>query len=146
MILNNIALWHRRARPNPTPADFSVQLGCHLEEFAEMLATLVDTSGGITVLRVEVEHVAGLMKRGELRPTIKNRMEFLDSLADQIVTAVGAGHCAGMQTVVACGRVNASNWSKFDDSGQPIFNDHGKITKGPGYQPPNLTGLHEAST
>jgi hypothetical protein len=40
MTIDNIALWHKRARPEPTEKDFNVQLGCHIEEFTEMLDAL----------------------------------------------------------------------------------------------------------
>jgi NTP pyrophosphatase (non-canonical NTP hydrolase) len=38
-------------------------------------------------------------------------------------------------------RVHASNLSKLDDNGQPIYREDGKVLKGPNYQPPNLTDL-----
>jgi len=73
---------------------------------------------------------------------IVDRKEFLDSIADQIVTAVGVGHCAGMKTSDAVDAVSRSNWSKFNDEGFPIFNEHGKVTKGPNYKRPYLEGLY----
>jgi hypothetical protein len=66
----------------------------------------------------------------------------LESIADQIVTGIGVAHCAQMDAITACDVVNASNWSKFDADGQPIFNANGKIIKGPGYFPPSLDGLY----
>ncbi len=81
----------------------------------------------------------------DLTPTKRTStcsLEFLDSLADQIVTSVGVGHCAGMKTAEAVTAVNRSNYSKFDKNGYPIFNDSGKIAKGPDYAPPNLEGLY----
>jgi hypothetical protein len=74
--------------------------------------------------------------------TVAYRGDFLDSVADQIVTAAGAGHCAGMQVTEAVRRVNSSNWSKYDTNGKPIFDENGKIAKGPNYEPPNLEGLY----
>ena len=62
----------------------------------------------------------------------------LDSLADQIVTAVGTAHMNGMDIVGALHEVNGSNFSKFDDEGNPIFNDNKKIMKGPNYYKPDL--------
>ena len=144
--LREIEIWHERARPAPTTDNFSVQLGCHFEEVAEMLL----------VLRCENERgdddcsdayhtlfeLSESLKAGELRAVLDKeyRTEFLDSLADQVVTAVGVAHCAGMNMTEACKRVNASNWSKFVD-GQPVFNEAGKIKKGPDYVPPDLRGL-----
>jgi hypothetical protein len=74
-------------------------------------------------------------------PVIADRRELLDSLADQIVTAVGVGHCANMNVPEAVLRVNKSNWSKYDQDGQPIFKPNGKIDKGPNYVEPDLSGL-----
>ena len=145
--LAEITTWHQRARPNPTAANFGVQLGCHLEEISEMLGTLMcnDSDGDFTVLRTfeSIETLANLLKAGEIHAVIlpSNREAFLDSLADQIVTAVGVGHCANMDVTEACLRVNESNWSKFDGNGQPIFNEHGKVKKGPNYVQPDLFGL-----
>jgi hypothetical protein len=141
-----IELWHQRARPLPTERDFDVQLGCHLEEIVEMFQTLDFECDGTTfeatVLEAAINDLATALKTGEVKARIVDRKEFLDSLGDQVVTAVGAGHCANMKITEAVRRVNASNWSKFNVDGQPIRNDHGKITKGPNYAPPNLEGLY----
>lgn len=138
----SIQLWHRRARPAPTPNDFNVQLGCHFEEIEEMMRSLKTSDDEAwESLTLAVHHLAALLKTNVLRATIKDRKEFLDAIADQVVTGIGAGHCAGMDADEAIARVNQSNWSKFDENGQPIFDANGKITKGPGYAPPDLGGL-----
>ena len=146
MSIDQIELWHKRARPKPTEADFSVQLGCHFEEIVEMIDTLDFSSDGVEYevrsSRVALNALARMLKSGELSASINDRKEFLDSIADQIVTGVGCGHCAGMKTTQAVAAVNSSNWSKFDKNGQPIFNEHGKIAKGPDYTPPNLEGMY----
>lgn len=145
--IESIDLWHRRARPEPTHEDFNVQLGCHFEEIVEMLDTLLFAVSPRDQAKIRkaydgLSHMAHMLKRGDITATINNRKEFLDSIADQVVTGVGVAHCAGMDGRTAVVRVNQSNWSKFDDDGQPIFNEHGKITKGPRYEPPNLEGLY----
>ena len=145
-MIDVIELWHQRARQFPTEQDFNVQLGCHLEEIVEMFETLDFETDGVTFellgLVEALNEFATALKTGEVKARIVNRKEFLDSLADQIVTAVGAGHCANMKITEAVRRVNASNWSKFDVDGQPIRNEHGKIAKGPSYTPPDLEGLY----
>ena len=144
MTIESIELFHKRARPNPADKDFNVQLGCHLEEIAEMLEQLTFHEGILTqdgktsVLYTAFHLTAENLKAGRITATVNNRVEFLDSLADQVDTAVGVGHCAGMQTSAAVADVDSSNWSKFDDNGQPIFDVSGKITKGPNYRKPNL--------
>ena len=151
MTIESIELWHKRARPEPSEHDFNVQLGVHLEELAEMLecvhgtddGTDDDTDDQVVALRMAVDEMAHTLKKakGWVRITPGNRKAFLDSLADQIVTAVGVGHCAGMQTAKACERVNTSNWSKYDENGQPTFDANGKIAKPATYVAPDLEGL-----
>lgn len=138
-----IELWHKRARPEPTAADFNVQLGCHFEEIEEMMQSIVTDDEEVwQEVRSQVYVLSKLLKLGELKARIENRNEFLDSIADQVVTGIGAAHCAGMKGAVACDKVNTSNWSKFDHNGQPIRDANGKIKKGPNYLPPVLDGLY----
>jgi predicted HAD superfamily Cof-like phosphohydrolase len=141
MSIDSIELWHRRSRPEPTPENLNVQLGCHVEEFIEMLDA-VKFNATWTNLRYELVLLADRLKANMESAEIVDRKEFLDSLADQIVTAVGVGHCAGMKTSDAVDAVSRSNWSKFNDEGFPIFNEHGKIAKGPNYKRPYLEGLY----
>lgn len=148
MSANLIEQWHQAARPTPTEHDFNVQVGCHVEEFLEMLdsvecriGSLEHGSHDFNVLKDLLTAFSNGLKKNKIRLNIKDREGFLDSLADQVVTAIGCGHCAGMQTSEAIRRVNASNWSKFDENEQPIRDANGKIAKGPNYQPPNLEGL-----
>jgi hypothetical protein len=141
-----IELWHKRARPEPTAADFNVQLGCHFEEIQEMACTLE----GVDVIMIKLldeldsvtSQISSRLKKGLSAVEIIDRKEFLDGVADQVVTGIGAAYCAGMKAADACDRVNTSNWSKFDHNGQPIRDANGKIKKGPNYQPPVLDGLY----
>lgn len=147
MSIESIELWHRRARHEPSERDFDVQLGCHLEEVVEMLDELIFNHGAqlpgqLTLARTSLDSLSQGLKKGYLKASIKDRRAFLDSLADQIVTGVGVGHCAHMRTSDGLRRVNESNWSKFDDDGQPIRDANGKIAKGPSYKEPNLDGLY----
>lgn len=166
MSIEAINLWHSRARPTPDAAQFNVQLGCHLEEIVEMLDTIVfnqtpDTSeppsfwrrllrkfnpdvdipGYRMNMRACIHALAQDLKRGYATATITDRKGFLDAIADQVVTGVGAAYCAGMNAPEAVRRVDSSNWSKFVD-GQPVFDENGKVTKGPYYKPVDLTGLY----
>jgi len=105
------------------------------DEYSNLMLDRLHTA--LTVVSLGLKH--GAIKF-QVNPSDRN--EFLDSLADQIVTATGVGHCAKMNIVEAVRRVNSSNWSKYDTDGKPIFNEHGKITKGPDYKAPDLTGLY----
>lgn len=149
MTLQSIARWHQEARPTPDNKQFTKQLGCHIEEFVEMLRTLqVLTATGEVIadlkklqLTALLEQLATEMKEGTIIAAITDRKEFTDSLGDQIVTAVGAGYTAGIDVVEATHRINESNWSKFVN-GKPVFNEHGKIAKPDTYTPADLTGTY----
>lgn len=141
MSIDSTELWHRRGRPEPTARELDIQLGCHVEEFVEMLAC-VQLNNTWTNMRYELTLLADRLKSGQESAVIHDRKELLDSLADQIVTAVGVGHCAGMKMSDAVDAVNKSNWSKYDDDGEPVFDENGKIMKGPNYKRPYLEGLY----
>lgn len=144
MSIDLIQMWHERARPSPTHEQFGVQLGCHFEEVAEQISVIesedVTVNNLINATHLMVLRLSDALKAGG-DIYVNNRDEFLDSIADQIVTGVGVGHCAKMQVAEAVRRVNTSNWSKFDSDGKPIFNENGKISKGPNYTPPDLSDL-----
>lgn len=141
----SIELWHKRARPEPTFEDFNVQLGCHFEEIAEMVVALAAedrvTQNKLSELGYQIMGLAEGFKSGKLKAYANQREEFLDSIADQIVTGVGVAYCNGMKITQAMDEVNKSNWSKFDHLGQPYFDDNGKIKKGPNYTPPQLESM-----
>ena len=137
-----ITLWHKRARPHPTEVDADVQIGCHLEEVVEMLDAMEGagplTRNRIAVARQALAMLADGLKSKSYEVEIIKRKEVLDSLCDQVVTSVGVAHCLGMDIDKGLDIVNTSNWSKFDENGNPIFDANGKIKKGPRYTPPHL--------
>jgi predicted HAD superfamily Cof-like phosphohydrolase len=143
MSVDLIELWHQRARPTPTKQDLNVQLGCHFEEIAEMMDTMecTDQSEWNTLKR-DIELMSRRLKANAVGVNILFRHDCLDALCDQQVTAIGVAHCAGMKPTEALRRVNTSNWSKYDTNGKPIFNEQGKIAKGPNYKEPDLEGLY----
>ena len=147
MTIESIALWHKRARPTPTDENFNVQLGCHLEEIVEMVECLrftykngtgVEMPGKNSMIYQQLKDFSDGLKSGRITAQIADRKGLVDSVADQIVTGVGVGHCANMQVVKAVDIVNTSNWSKFSPEGEPYFDQNGKILKGPNYVPPAL--------
>ena len=147
MSIESIELWQRRARPTPTDRDFDVALGVHLEEICEMFEVLTVRDGvadASYTVWVKLKRLAHCLKTGEMSAYINpgERKAFLDSLADQVVTSVGVGHCASMKTSEAIRRVDRSNWSKFDADGHPSFDENGKIAKPPTYTQPDLEGLY----
>lgn len=141
MSIDLIQMWHERAKPRPTDRDFDVQLGCHFEEIVEMLDALSFIGFDKKDMVEDLEYLANGLKRGSIKARIDGRKDFLDAAADQVVTAVGAAYRADMKITEAVYRVNLSNWSKYVD-GKPVFNEHGKIMKGPDYKAPDLEGLY----
>lgn len=138
---SSILDWHRACRPSPTDDDLRVQIGCHLEECAEMLGALAGADGASDVrlrqLTSAIAAAANDLKSGRIDIAIGSRRDLLDALCDQIVTAIGIAHCAHLQIEPALAEVNRSNWSKLQD-GKPLRDRNGKIIKGPNYTPPRL--------
>tara|TARA_R110000822_G_scaffold14172_7_gene50114 strand:+ start:192 stop:620 length:429 start_codon:yes stop_codon:yes gene_type:complete len=142
-MIENITLWHKRARPEPAGRDLDIQIGCHIEEFIEMMDSLnIDANSALAKALDELEDYADSLKAGTRTVSAIDRESLLDALADQIVTAVGVGVCAKMDINAAVGEVDASNWSKFNYKGYPEFDENGKIKKGDKYRPPNLKGMY----
>lgn len=133
MTIKSIANWFTEAVPTPTDKNKAVQLGCHLEEVAEML-----TAFGMVVPSNIVDYWGHELKTDGVPPATVDRKELLDALADQIVTAVGVAHMFGLDIQGALAEVNRSNYSKFVD-GKPVFDANGKIAKPATYSKPDLT-------
>ena len=76
----------------------------------------------------------------ELKEAIKNKdiKEVADALTDILYVTYGAGHAFGIDLDKCFDEVQRSNMSKLDENGKPIFNEYGKVLKGPNYFKPNL--------
>jgi predicted HAD superfamily Cof-like phosphohydrolase len=76
----------------------------------------------------------------ELKEAInqKNMIEVADALTDILYVTYGAGHAFGINLDKCFDEVQKSNMSKLGENGKPIFNESGKVMKGPKYFKPNL--------
>ena len=76
----------------------------------------------------------------ELKVAINNNdiKEVADALTDILYVTYGAGHAFGVNLDECFEEVQNSNMSKLDNDGKPIFNENGKVMKGPNYFKPNL--------
>ena len=76
----------------------------------------------------------------ELKIALENKdlLEVADALTDILYVTYGAGHAFGIELDKCFDEVQASNMSKLDDKGKPIYNEAGKVMKGPNYFKPNL--------
>ena len=77
----------------------------------------------------------------ELKHAIANKdlLEVADALTDILYVTYGAGHAFGIDLDRCFEEVQNSNMSKLGEDGKPIYNDAGKVMKGPKYFKPNLS-------
>ena len=68
----------------------------------------------------------------------KDLLEVADALTDLLYVTYGAGHAFGIDLDKCFEEVQNSNMSKLGDDGKPIYNEFGKVMKGPNYFKPNL--------
>jgi len=77
----------------------------------------------------------------ELIEAMKNKdlLEVADALTDILYVTYGAGHAFGINLDKCFDEVQNSNMSKLDENGKPIYNEFGKVMKGPNYFKPDLS-------
>ena len=86
----------------------------------------------ISLINEELEELKEAIKNNDLKETI-------DALTDILYVTYGAGHAFGVNLDNCFDEVQRSNMSKLDDKGKPIYNNDGKVMKGPNYFKPNLS-------
>ena len=86
----------------------------------------------ISLINEELEELKQAMKNNDLK-------EAVDALTDILYVTYGAGHAFGVNLDKCFDEVQRSNMSKLDDNGKPIYNNEGKVMKGPNYFKPNLS-------
>ena len=77
----------------------------------------------------------------ELKEAMENKdlLEVADALTDILYVTYGAGHAFGIDLDKCFEEVQNSNMSKLSEDGKPIYNESGKVMKGPKYFKPDLT-------
>ena len=86
----------------------------------------------IDLIKEELEELSLAMKNKDL-------LEVADALTDILYVTYGAGHAFGIDLDKCFDEVQKSNMSKLGNDGKPIYNEHGKVMKGPDYFKPNLS-------
>ena len=86
----------------------------------------------IDLIEEELEELKDAVNKKDLKETV-------DALTDILYVAYGAGHAFGVNLDKCFEEVQKSNMSKLGADGKPIFNEHGKVMKGPNYFKPNLS-------
>jgi len=130
----------------PTTANLSVQIGCHIEEFIELLGTLDFASPNdqkiVSAVMAELNYVSKNLKtRTSLaRIRIDQREQALDALCDGEVTGNGIAFLAAFDKISADEAVLNANDAKLVD-GKPVILEGGKIGKPEGWTPPDLSAF-----
>ena len=86
----------------------------------------------IDLIKEELEELTEAMNNKDL-------LEVADALTDILYVTYGAGHAFGIDLDQCFEEVQNSNMSKLDENGKPIYNDSGKVMKGPNYFTPDLS-------
>jgi predicted HAD superfamily Cof-like phosphohydrolase len=86
----------------------------------------------LDLIKEELSELEEAMKVNDLK-------EIADALTDILYVTYGAGHAFGIDLDKCFDEVQNSNMSKLDENGKPIYNEAGKVMKGPKYFKPDLT-------
>ena len=86
----------------------------------------------IDLIKEELDELQVAMKNNDL-------LEVADALTDILYVTYGAGHAFGIDLDKCFDEVQNSNMSKLGENGEPIYNDSGKVMKGPNYFKPDLS-------
>jgi predicted HAD superfamily Cof-like phosphohydrolase len=86
----------------------------------------------ISLINEELEEFKEAVKNNDLK-------EAVDALTDILYVTYGAGHAFGVNLDKCFDEVQKSNMSKLGNDGKPIYNENGKVMKGPNYFKPDLS-------
>ena len=90
----------------------------------------------LSLIKEEFDELENAMNKKDL-------VEIADALTDILYVTYGAGHAFGIDLDKCFNEVQRSNMSKLGDDGKPIYNEEGKVMKGPNYFKPNLNKFIE---
>ena len=118
-------------------SDFS-KVGTFMKTFGQEVKTKPSFSSDkinklrIDLIKEELEELQEAMKNNDL-------LEVADALTDILYVTYGAGHAFGIDLDKCFDEVQNSNMSKLGENGEPIYNESGKVMKGPNYFKPDLS-------
>ncbi len=122
----------------PDANNIKLRLALILEEFTELTDACVNDNDNakalLTTLDQAMQQVRSLTE-DDLKVDV---VEVADALTDINYVVYGAGHCFGVDLDACMQEVQRANMSKLGLDGKPIYNEHGKIMKGPNYTPPDI--------
>ena len=85
----------------------------------------------LSLIQEELDELTKAIKENDI-------LEVADALTDILYVTYGAGHAFGINLDKCFDEVQRSNMSKLGEDGKPIYNEHGKVMKGPKYFQPDL--------
>ena len=86
----------------------------------------------LSLIQEELDELTKAMRENDI-------LEVADALTDILYVTYGAGHAFGIDLDKCFDEVQRSNMSKLSKEGKPIYNEHGKVMKGPDYFKPDLS-------
>ena len=86
----------------------------------------------LSLIQEELDELNKAMRENDI-------LEVADALTDILYVTYGAGHAFGIDLDKCFDEVQRSNMSKLSKEGKPIYNEHGKVMKGPDYFKPDLS-------
>ena len=113
------------------------KVGLFMKTFGQEIKTNASLSSDkinklrIDLIEEELEELKDAIKKKDLKETV-------DALTDILYVVYGAGHAFGVNLDKCFEEVQNSNMSKLGEDGKPIYNENGKVMKGPNYFKPNL--------
>ena len=114
------------------------KVGLFMKTFGQEVKTTPNLSSEkinklrISLINEELEEFKEAIRNNDLK-------EAADALTDILYVTYGAGHAFGINLDKCFDEVQRSNMSKLDDDGKPIYNESGKVMKGPKYFKPDLS-------
>ena len=114
------------------------KVGIFMKTFGQEVKTKAELSNDkinklrISLINEELEELKKAVNDNDI-------LEVADALTDILYVAYGAGHAFGINLDKCFNEVQDSNMSKLGPDGKPIYNESGKVMKGPNYFKPNLS-------
>ena len=108
-----------------------------METFGQMVRTKPQFPDEKT-MKLRYDLIKEELDELELAMKTKNLKEIADALTDILYVTYGAGYAYGIDLDKCFKEVQRANMSKLGKDGKPIFNEKGKVMKGPNYLPPDL--------
>ena len=110
---------------------FMTTFGQEVKKKSELSSEKIN-SLRLSLIQEELDELTKAMKENDI-------LEVADALTDILYVTYGAGHAFGIDLDKCFDEVQRSNMSKLSKDGKPIYNQHGKVMKGPDYFKPDLS-------